>query len=310
MSTTDKIKILRQLLGTSYQVGDEHLFYCPKCEHRKRKLSVNLEKNKFKCWVCDYSGKEIYKLVRRFGTREHCHEWGQNSDVEINDFENLFQKDTKQENNLVKLPEEFISLANKTLPLNSTQARRYLNSRGIHKKDILKWKIGYCPSGDYEKRVIIPSFSEDGRLNYFVARAYDDNWRKYLNPSISKDIVFNELYIDWEKDIVLVEGVFDAIVAGENCIPILGSTLRENSSLFQKLVENEPKVYIALDPDVEKKSLSLISDLLLYGIKIFKINISPYSDVGEMTQDEFEKRKKEAVLINSNNYLLARTSLL
>jgi DNA primase len=310
LSTTDRIKILNKILGTSYQTGDEYLFYCPKCEHRKRKLSINLTKNKFKCWICDYSGKEIYRLVRRFGTRDQRHQWAQVSNIEINDFENLFQEEVVEEREVATLPEEFVSLTNKSLPLNSIQARRYLKKRNICKKDILKWKIGYCPSGDYQKRIIIPSFSENGKLNYFIARAYDNSWKKYLNPSVSKDIIFNELYIDWEKDITLVEGAFDAIVAGDNSIPLLGSTLRENSVLFQKLVENEPEIYIALDPDAEKKSLNLISDLLLYGIKIFKINISPYLDVGEMTQEEFKKRKKEAVLINSNNYLLARSRLL
>jgi len=310
LSTADKIKILSEFLGSYYLTGDEYLFSCPSCEHKKRKLSVNLKKNKFKCWVCDYSGKEIYKLVRRFGGREHKTKWAQYSEIEINDFENLFKKESESTNEIISLPKEFVSLANKNLPLNSIQARKYLRKRGIDEKDILKWKIGYCPSGVYEKRIVIPSFSEAGQLNYFIARTYDGNWKKYLNPSVSKDIVFNELYIDWKDDIILVEGAFDAIVAGENTIPLLGSTLRENSKLFQELVENEPKVFIALDPDVEKKSLKLISDLLLYGIKIYKISISPYSDVGEMCKEEFRKRKKEAVLINSNNYLLARSNLL
>ena len=57
--------------------------------------------------------------------------------------------------------------------------------------------------------------------------------RKYLNPPADRDIIFNELYIDWDSDIILVEGAFDAIKAGPNSIPLLGSTLREESSLFQ-----------------------------------------------------------------------------
>lgn len=310
MSTADKIKILTEFLGSYYAAGDEYLFACPSCQHRKRKLSINLIKNKFKCWVCDYSGKEIYRLVRRFANREHKNKWRQISEIDINDFENIFKEQEQEAKETASLPEEFISLANKNLPLNSMQARKYLKNRGISKEDIVRWKIGYCPSGHYGKRIIIPSFSDSGRLNYFIARSYDNSWRKYLNPSVSKDIIFNELYIDWQSDIILVEGAFDAIVAGENSLPLLGSTLRENSFLFQKLVENESKVFIALDPDAEKKSLKLISDLLLYGVKIYKIDIAPYPDVGEMDKEEFKKRKKEAVLINSNNYLLARSNLL
>ena len=39
---------------------------------------------------------------------------------------------------------------------------------------------------------------------------------KYYNPPVEKDFIFNELYLDWNKDITIVEGVFDAIVA-RNC---------------------------------------------------------------------------------------------
>ena len=41
-----------------------------------------------------------------------------------------------------------------------------------------------------------------------------------------------------------------------------------------------------------------------YGIEVYKINIFPFSDVGEMSKNEFEERKKNAILMNSSNYLL------
>ena len=61
---------------------------------------------------------------------------------------------------------------------------------------------------------------------------------------------------------------------------------------------------MALDPDAEKKSMYLINKLLEYGIEVYKINISPYGDVGEMTKEIFNERKKEAVLMSGDNYLL------
>ena len=72
---------------------------------------------------------------------------------------------------------------------------------------------------------------------------------KYKNPKVSKDIIFNGLNVDWDSDIVLVEGVFHAMKC-RNAIPLLGSTLRENSILFQKICERKPNVYLALDDDV------------------------------------------------------------
>ena len=116
-----------------------------------------------------------------------------------------------------------------------------------------------------------------------------------MNPKSAKSkIIFNELYINWDKDIVLTEGVFDAIVAGKNSIPILGSSLQETSKLFKSIVVNDTPVYVALDKDAERKASVLIANLVKYGIEVYKVDISPYNDVGEMTKSEFLNRKQNA----------------
>ena len=125
-----------------------------------------------------------------------------------------------------------------------------------------------------------------------------------MNPKVKKDIIFNELYLDWDSDLIVVEGVFDAIVAGPNSVPILGSTLKESSRLFRKIVENDTSVYLALDPDAEKKTRTIVKKLLEYGIEVRKINIAPHNDVGEMTKQEFKNHFDDAELITEDNYLL------
>ena len=115
------------------------------------------------------------------------------------------------------------------MSLTANAPLNYLRKRGINSADILKWKIGYCEDGEYRNRIIIPSFNRDGNCNYFVARAWTKDWLKYKNPPASKNVVFNELMINWDEPIVLVEGIFDAIIA-DNSIPLLGSTL---SAYFQ-----------------------------------------------------------------------------
>ena len=89
--------------------------------------------------------------------------------------------------------------------------------------------------------------------------------------------------IDWDEPIVLVEGVFDAIAAGENAIPILGSTLREQSRLFQAIAIHDTPVYMALDHDAEKKAEWIIKSLLKYDLEVFKVPIDE-ADVGEMEE--------------------------
>ena len=309
----EKRRILKRTLGSSYKSGDEILFTCPKCKHHKKKLSVNIELDKFKCWVCEYAGRSVRSLIRSYGNSQLLNEWDALGDapVDICSFDNLFDTKVEEIGEKVCLPVEFETLTGKTTS-TASPAKKYLFDRGITQQDIVRWKIGYCPYGEFEGRVLVPSFSFEGELNYFVARSYNGNWKKYMNPPVSRDIIFNELMVEWDSDIVVVEGVFDAIIAGSNSIPLLGSQLREQSKLFQKIINHGSRVFLALDPDVEKKSAKMIKKLLTYGVEVAKIEIKPYSDVGEMTKEEFQRRKGAAKTLSTSfgdyfSYLLGHT---
>jgi len=304
MGEQKKLKILNDVLGYSSKQGYEHLFVCPSCEHHKRKLSVNITKGFFKCWVCDYRGRNIRRIIRRFGTFTQLQKWDQlTGRQDLEQFADLFSSETiKEEKPKVDLPDEFTSLTG-TIPATGTYAHKYLHSRGITKADILKWKIGYCFSGEYRNRIIIPSFDDDGDCSYFIARSYNGDSYKYKNPRTSKNIVFNELYIDWNEDLTIVEGVFDAIIAG-NSVPILGSTLRSDSDLIRKIVYNDTPVYVALDPDAREKENKIIETLLKYDVELYKIDVSDHEDVGTMPKETFRERKQKARFIDRDNYLL------
>ena len=60
---------------------------------------------------------------------------------------------------------------------------------------------------------------------------------------------------------------------------------------------------MALDPDASEKEKRIINSLLEYDIKVYKIDVSPYEDVGSMTKAEFDRRKKESTIIDSIHYL-------
>lgn len=311
MSQSKKINILQRVLGSFYNSSEEMLFFCPKCNHHKRKMSINISKDAFKCWVCDYHGRSLRKLIRNYGSFKDLSSWSElTSEVDVSSFgDNLFDKEEEEVEQIIDLPKEFISLANKNLPRTAILAKNYLISRGLTRQDFVRWKIGYCTEGEYKDRIIVPSFGLKGRPNYFIARSYSNNWKKYMNPPASRNIIFNHLFVDFDEDIILVEGVFDAIVAGPNALPLLGSTLREESKLFQEVVRNDSTIYLALDPDAEKKSMHLIRKLMSYGIEIYKVDVSPYNDVAEMSKEEFHKRKTESVVMDSNNYLLETLSV-
>ena len=157
------------------------------------------------------------------------------------------------------------------------------------------WKMGYCPEGRYGGRIIIPSFNNNGDCNYFISRSYVGHKMKYLNPPVGRNVIFNELYIDWDEPVVIVEGAFDAVTVGNNAIPILGSTLRAESKLFQAIVLNDTPVYLALDEDARRKQEYLIRLFHKYDIDMKVIDTSNTEDVGAMSKEQFEARKSTAI---------------
>ena len=306
---TEQLKILRNILGDFYTSGEESLFQCPFCNHHKKKLSVNLEKNAYQCWVCGAGSKDIYRLIRRFGSFKQKDQWRELAGTAPAlsrfgvDMFNAITGEETEELQVVPLPEGYKTLSEPSTSLSYRKAKSYLAKRGITQQDGLWWRMGYCSTGPYKGRIIIPSFDTQGNISYFVARSFDGHPRRYLNPPVSRNIVFNELMINFDKEVIIVEGVFDAIKAGKNAIPILGSNLTERGKLFRKIVENDTPVILALDADATKKSSRIKKLFLKYGIEVREIDTEGFEDVGEMTKKQFTKVLNKATFINETNYL-------
>ena len=54
----------------------------------------------------------------------------------------------------------------------------------LTKEDIIRYNIGYCDTGMYSNRIIIPSYDRDNRLNYFIVDLY--SLKKSLNTKIRR----------------------------------------------------------------------------------------------------------------------------
>jgi DNA primase len=304
MSQARATNILESILGRFRDQGSEKLFYCPECDHHKPKLSINIDRGAFKCWICNYRGKSIRRLVRKHGTYSQLKDWDEvYGRPDIANFDFLFAEKEEEAKVQVQMPNNFRSLLRKDLKFVDKEPFNYLANRGLSRQDIVNWKIGYCNSGEFKNRIVVPSFSDDGELNYFIARSYRGDYYKYKNPKANKDVIFNELFIDWDKDLTIVEGVFDAINAG-NAVPILGSTLHSGSNLLRKIVRNDTPCYIALDADASKKERQIIKTLLSYDVELYKIDTTGYEDIGAMPKDILKSRKAKAKFIDQDNYLL------
>ena len=274
------INILDTALGVGSSLkGNEQAHHCPFCNHHKKKLQVNLDTQRWHCWVCDSKGRSIQSLLRKLNV--DVRDLNRLKDIYGEDDYTLVEKDEYVAK--LQLPSEFKQLHFKPKGFQPeyNQALNYLKERGITQTDIVKYNIGYCSEGLYFGRVIVPSYDENGDLNYFVARSYYKEERmKYKNPPVNRDVIVFENQINWNEPITLVEGVFDSFSVKRNCIPLLGKFLL--SKLKNKIIEKGVKdITILLDSDAITDSTKHTDYFIKNGINVK--NIIPIGkDAGDM----------------------------
>jgi len=288
------INILNDVLGVGTSMkNDEQAHHCPFCHHHKKKLQVNLKTQYWHCWVCDAKGRKIQRLLKRL----HVDSRKLKKIYEIyGDDYVVYSKETEEEKVELRLPSEFKSLlkvpTGKVKPVYR-KALRYAEDRGITKEDITRYNIGYCDTGMYSNRIIIPSYDSDNRLNYFIARSiHSEEKFKYKNPPVSKNVIMFENQINWNEPITLVEGVFDAMAVKRNAIPILGKFIPKtlNDTIYKKGVES---INILLDGDAQDQALYYTMQFQNQGITTK--NIKPTDkDASEMVFTEVKNKLKES----------------
>jgi len=249
------VNILNEVLGYGTSMkGDEQAHHCPFCHHHKKKLQVNLQTQQWHCWVCDSKGRKISSLLRRLHV--DAHKLKKLYEIYGDDYV-VYQQDTEEEKVELRLPKEFQSLLKQPKGLNPLfgKVKEYAKRRGITREDIIRYNIGFCDTGLYTNRIIIPSYDSNNKLNYFIARSvYDEEKFKYKNPPVSKNVIMFENQINWNEPITLVEGVFDAMAVKRNAIPLLGKFVPKklNDSIYKHGVT---KINILLDEDAQEQAL-------------------------------------------------------
>ena len=215
-------------------------------------------------------------------------------------------KEKEEEVERVVLPEGFSLLANlgDRADPDLKASRKYVLSRGLTEKHMWYFRMGATASGRFRRRVIIPSFDSEGFINYFTARSIDESTRKYLNPKVKRsDIIFNEMNIDWQDELVLVEGPFDLVKSTQNSTCLLGSTLSERHELFKNIVKNCTPVVLALDPDAIEKTQKIAALLSSYSVPVKVAHIDGFEDVGSMPIGAISEVVKNAKEWHTNDRL-------
>ncbi|MEK6882433.1 MAG: hypothetical protein AABY22_22625 [Nanoarchaeota archaeon] len=293
--------------GSEVSRNNDILFYCVNKQHNSKKLSIslNVEQDghwgRYHCWVCDFKGRNLLSLlkhVKRYDLiKQYCSQLDSNKNI-------LLEHDIFVETS-VTLPYKFIPLS--VLFLKNKKYEKYfselqyaanylIKERALSKRDIISYMIGITTDETYHGYIIIPSFDDTGKLNFFTSRAYQRKKVRYVNCNHDKDkIIFNEINVDWKKPVLLTEGPFDTIKAQVNSTCLLGSSLTEKSALFQKIIEHDTKILLSLDAEksANKKALNIALLLSEYGIDVKMINIDKqYKDIAEMPEDEWQDTYK------------------
>ena len=239
----ERAEIVGEIFGSYYfnRNNNEVMVFCPEHPHHKRKLSVNIEKNCYKCWVCNYSGKKIHYLLSKHATKDQRKRYLKTLGETIRTY------NEPEEKTELTIPEEYVFvLSQKNSPLGRSALNLLYNELNLDDKKIIQNKIGFCAEGIYKDRILFPSFDSEGKLNYFITRKiFSDHGKKYLDcPASKNSIIFNELFLDWSKPIIIVESIktylrhFDV----PNVIQIMGTKLDERSLLFNEIILRTSKV--------------------------------------------------------------------
>ena len=280
------VNLLNRVLnnnGVKLKKQDEYMYWSPFITHHKRKLQINTQTGKWHCWVSNVGGRNFFQLFKKVSaTKEQFDEL-----VELVGENKFYKVKEEDKKNIVKLPDDFKPLWNGNDGIVKRHALTYLYKRDITDEDIIKYNIGYCDSGLYSNRIIVPSYDSNGRLNFFVGRDFYSSKMKYKNSPTSKDIIGFEIFINWDEPIILCEGVFDAMAFKRNAIPLFGKTVPK--SLQKKIIEFGVKtLYLALDNDAMSDTIKITDMFLSEGIDV-KIMVLKDKDPSELG---FEKLLK------------------
>ena len=215
--------------------GEEVLFFCPNCKHYKRKLNINTNSGYYHCWVCNFSGKSFSTLLKM-------------------------------------LPDTFKPLYKSSADIEYKHALSYCFKRGLTSHEIVRYNIGYCLDGNFRNRVVVPSYDDNGNLNFYCGRDFYESKMKYRLCESTKDIIGFELYTDFNQPLTLVEGVFDAFAVKYNAVPLFGKNL--SNKLKIKLMScRPPRVNVLLDNDALQSSLRICDFLLQNNIDTYLIRL-------------------------------------
>lgn len=270
------LRLVLQHLNIEYEeIGKELRIECPNPNHNDKHPSCTLhfdnKSNKFgwcSCFGCGFHGtiKTLISVVENISI-DKAQSYLINFYIKnkgkkiITNYGSIREKESKKKIK-IKLPEEF-----KLIEIGSNSSyEKYLLGRGLTKKEIVKYGWGYCFSGIYRKRVILPVYKKKRLVNFYTRHITTDiEERKAWNAkfSIIAEVIFPYNEIDFNLPYIwITESVFNFFslrkLKLKNIICIFGNKITDwKVDLMRKFYE------IRIVPDGDKGGDELVQSIFL-----------------------------------------------
>ena len=270
---------------------DDHIrICCPNCGDTNYHGYVNTSKNLFKCWKCHWSHKTDGEATTAYYFLKEFHGLSNREIFEVLNLDReiinspdktvvemikeFFAKEdglwvdyntTITEMKEVTLPEYTRKIQSKGRGIVNKLAYHYIKSRFPYYNTqslIDKYNLHYSWNGVYKGYIIIP-VTEWGELVWFQGRAFLPATKdpKYLGPTGLDKPVFGVDFCT-SKDVVITEGIFDAMTLGDNTLCVFGSGLSKRQlKILSELDLNSVTVWFDWDGAGRSGARKLCKDL-------------------------------------------------
>lgn len=253
------------------------------CDDQKKHLWCNpfggknkIEYGVYHCWKSEKKGTlvNLVMLVEKCDFKKALEILGlqQQTLLATDNFD--FDLDFEKAKSVENWEDSFIELQMPphSYPINKAPLNWFNRAKSyLEKRKLFDDRFFVCTSGKYDGRIIIPYYSEGGKLIYFNGRTITDNPLRYRGPDKGcgvgkEDVLFFANYGTYNDKYYLCEGEFDALSlhkCGLNAVACGGKNLSEK----QAILLSPYKICLALDADdAGQQALGRMKNTLsLYG---------------------------------------------
>lgn len=242
--------------------GREIVADCPFCGGAD-KLWSNTVTGFWICYKCSESGDAVALVAQIDGlTRRAAWQWieaevaegpsrtiDQLADLRDRDLAPKVDAPAGPARDLVPLPEDFVPVWD---PADRTwHIPKYLEKRGIRARTAALFGLGYCESGLYADRLIMP-VRMNGQLVTFQARSMSGQIPKYTAPATGKEgSLYGYDQAALATTVVIVEGPTDVLSVVQAGFPAIGLTGKVVSTGQVNAIRRArfDQLIVMLDPD-------------------------------------------------------------